>query len=321
MICTLRILLMTAAIGSAAGASEPRQTISLDGSWQIAEGTMAAVPQKFERVVPVPGLVDLAQPPFEKPGPSAPSPRGQHVREADRLREAFWYRRSFDLPQTLPAVVQLKVHKARYGTAVWLNGRRIGEHLPCFTPGWFDLAGAARPGHNEILIRIGSSPAALPASVVDGHDHEKIRYIPGIFDSVEVILTGAPHLVNVQVAPDVENGSARVAHGSECGGESRPDGAALYRARVEVGWDRRSARGPGGVDGGTQHADGQRGHSAAARPALVARRPVPLRVRSNYRRRHPCDPFRHAVVRAETRRRAGGRPSLSERENVLLARQ
>ena len=201
MLRTVGFLMAMALAESVTSAAELRQTISLDGSWQIAEGTMAAAPAKFDRLVPVPGLVDLAQPAFERPGPERTLPRGQHVREADRLREAFWYRRNFDLPQSLPEVVLLKVYKARYGTAVWLNGKYVGEHLPCFTPGWFDLAGTAHPGRNELLIRIGASPAALPASVADGHDHEKTRYIPGIYDSVEVILSGAPHLVNVQVVP------------------------------------------------------------------------------------------------------------------------
>ena len=34
-----------------------RNTISLDGTWQVAEGTMDQMPRAFEHTVPVPGLL------------------------------------------------------------------------------------------------------------------------------------------------------------------------------------------------------------------------------------------------------------------------
>src|SRR5262249_15092142 len=37
----------------------------------------------------------------------------------------------------------------------------------------------------------------------DGFDFEKTRYIPGIFDSVELILSGTPHILSLQTAPDL----------------------------------------------------------------------------------------------------------------------
>ena len=44
---------------------------------------------------------------------------------------------------------------------------------------------------------------SLPEGVPNGSDFEKCLFIPGIYDSVEVILTGAPYVVNVQTVPDV----------------------------------------------------------------------------------------------------------------------
>jgi hypothetical protein len=104
---------------SAAAAAEPaRRVISLDGTWQIAEGALDGVPERFEHTVPVPGLADLATPPFESPGSTVSlDDRGKPwLRPADPRHEAFWYRRTFTLPGPLPAVALLKVHKARYGT-------------------------------------------------------------------------------------------------------------------------------------------------------------------------------------------------------------
>ena len=44
----------------------------------------------------------------------------------------------------------------------------------------------------------------------DGADFEKIRYTPGIYDSVELMLSGLPRVANVQVVPDIESQVARV---------------------------------------------------------------------------------------------------------------
>ncbi|HLN54579.1 MAG TPA: glycoside hydrolase family 2 TIM barrel-domain containing protein, partial [Bacteroidales bacterium] len=85
-----------------------------------------------------------------------------------------------------------------------------GEHLPCFTPGWFDVKGALRKGENELVIRVGSARNSIPFSIPDGFDFEKDRYIPGIFDDVELQLSGTPVIVSAQAAPDIKNNRVRV---------------------------------------------------------------------------------------------------------------
>lgn len=162
--------------------------------------TLDTRPATFERRVPVPGLVDMATPAFAEVGKKSP------------LRQAFWYRREFTLRQAVAEVALLKIHKAQFGAMVWLNGRLIGEHLPCFTPAWLD-AKPALHGHgqtNELIIRVGADRDALPQDMPTGWDFEKYRYIPGIYDAVELVLTGAPYIVNVQTVPDIQNKSVRV---------------------------------------------------------------------------------------------------------------
>ncbi|MCX7888014.1 MAG: hypothetical protein N3B01_12280, partial [Verrucomicrobiae bacterium] len=203
--CSLVSGLLVASVNAA-----PRQVIRLDGRWQIAEGTLNAVPAKFDHTVPVPGLVDMATPAFKSPGSTVPEhERRQWKRPADPRREAFWYRRTFTIKGPVPPVAKLKVHKARYGTKVILNGQPLGEHGPNFTPGWFDAKPALRAGQNELIIRVGASLAQVPPHLTDGWDFEKSRYIPGIYDSVELILSGAPHVVNIQTVPDVEKKAVR----------------------------------------------------------------------------------------------------------------
>ncbi|MEI6656293.1 MAG: glycoside hydrolase family 2 TIM barrel-domain containing protein [Verrucomicrobiota bacterium] len=187
------ILTVLLALGAVARAGEGRTTLVLDGTWQIAEGTLADRPASFECTVPVPGLVDMAQPAFEEVG----------IKSAKR--EAFWYRHVFQVAGLIPEVALLKVHKAMFGTRVLLNGKVLGEHLPHFTPGYFDAAPALKSGANEVLIRVGAFRDAVPKPQPDGWDYEKQKFIPGIYDSVELILSGSPHLARVQAVPDIDN--------------------------------------------------------------------------------------------------------------------
>ncbi len=46
--------------------------------------------------------------------------------------------------------------------------------------------------------------------IPDGWDFEKVRYIPGIYDSVELILSGTPHVVRVQAVPELSAKTVRV---------------------------------------------------------------------------------------------------------------
>jgi beta-galactosidase len=185
------------AAGDNAGA---RKIINLDGAWEVAEGSMDSPPAGFTHKVPVPGLVDMAEPAFAEVG-----------KKSDK-RQAFWYRRTFTVKVEIPEVAILKIHKARYGTKVFLNGQVVGEHLPCFTPALMDVKkffkGAGR--ENELVIRLGADRESLPEGQPTGWDFEKYKYIPGIYDSVELILSGAPHIANVQTVPDIDKSKVRV---------------------------------------------------------------------------------------------------------------
>lgn len=179
-------------------AGQPRRVIPLDGTWDIAEGAMDKAPDRFDRRVAVPGLVDMAKPAFAEVGVKS------------KRREAFWYRRTFRVEGPIPAVAVLKVHKAKFGTRVILNGTPLGDHLPCFTPGLFDAVKALRAGDNEILIRVGAFRDSVPKPIPSGWDYEKQKFIPGVYDSVKLILTGSPHIIRVQAAGDIEKKSVTV---------------------------------------------------------------------------------------------------------------
>jgi len=187
-------------IGAADDHPGARKIINLDGAWEIAEGSMDSPPAAFAHKVPVPGLVDMAEPAFAEVG-----------KKSDK-RQAFWYRRTFAVKAEIPEVAILKIHKARYGTKVFLNGQVVGEHLPCFTPALMDVKKFLKGdrGENELVIRLGADRESLPQDQPTGWDFEKYKYIPGIYDSVELILSGAPHIANVQTVPEIEKSKVRV---------------------------------------------------------------------------------------------------------------
>jgi hypothetical protein len=194
------LVLLAATDGLLVRAGEARTVLSLDGTWDIAEGAMDKVPVEYDRTVPVPGLADMAKPAFAGVG------------ETNTLREAFWYRRTFTLPGNVPEIATLKVQKAAYGSRVYVNGILVGDHPGSFTPAIYDVMRLLRGNGrtNEVLVRVGALRAAVPATVPSGWDFEKTRYIPGIFDSVELTLVATPHVVRVQVAPDLTDNSIRV---------------------------------------------------------------------------------------------------------------
>ena len=203
-----------------------RVTLPLDGSWQIADSVAAEpAPRVFRATVAVPGLVHNATPPFadvdafdsrelvnnkiaQKLLPeSARVPLPGVSRQA---RNYFWYRRSFLAPARRGAAT-LRVNKAQFGTAVWLNGKKIGEYPGCFSAGIFDLTPAIRwQGENVLLVRIGAHPGVLPANYPAGTDFEKLKWTPGIYDEVSLQLADDPLVDGVQVAPRIASGEILV---------------------------------------------------------------------------------------------------------------
>src|SRR4029078_760026 len=195
-------------INANAQQTHKRDIISLNGPWQIADGKKDVIPKSFHHTIQVPGLVSLASPSFINAGPKVKN--RDSLFQYDTLREAFWYRRIFAVQRSIPAVAILQICKAMFGTKVYLNGKDLGEHLPCFTPGFFNVKGVLRTGKNELIVRIGSSRNSIPLSIPNGFDFEKERYIPGIYDNVELILSGTPHIINVQAVPDITGKQLRV---------------------------------------------------------------------------------------------------------------
>ena len=192
-------LAIEASVARGDQAAAPRRVVDLNGTWQVEQGDMENAPAAFGHEIAVPGLLDMARPPFTNVG------------KVSTERQAFWFRRTFKLQGQTPQVALLKFHKARYGLRAILNGHDLGTHLPCFTPAYFDVKPFLKDDgqENVLLVRLGANPECLPSDMPRGWDFEKYLFIPGLYDSIELILTGAPFIQNVQIVPDLEKGIAR----------------------------------------------------------------------------------------------------------------
>ena len=206
-----------------AGAAPGRVTQSLDGVWQIEDGKAPeAIPPVFAHTVAVPGLANQSKPAFADV--DAFYSREQianriraKLAPADWLtnywkgksgqdRDYFWYRKTFRAPSRREAAF-LKINKAQFGTAVWLNGRKLGEYAGCFSASRFPVSSELLWGaENTLLIRIGAHPAVLPDAFPTGSDFEKIKWTPGIYDSVSVVYSDNPIIETIQAAPRVASG-------------------------------------------------------------------------------------------------------------------
>ena len=220
---SLILALALAGFMYAAKAPVSRTTLSLDGTWDVGESEAATpAPAEFLHKAPVPGLANLAVPQFEGVDKFDSRElidveiRDQRRPESDRTtavgtphqkRNYFWYRRTFQLKGEVdnrPQTAILRINKAQFGVSVWINGKLAGEHLGCFSAAIFEVTKDVKwKGDNEIVIRIGAHPAALPNWVPAGTDKEKLKWTPGIYDSVSLELSDNPVIETVQVAPHI----------------------------------------------------------------------------------------------------------------------
>ncbi|MFN7934333.1 MAG: glycoside hydrolase family 2 TIM barrel-domain containing protein [Bryobacteraceae bacterium] len=218
----LILLLLASSLASLAARSQ----ISLNGTWQLGESIDPQPPRNFGHTVPVPGLAHSATPPLD--GVDAfdsrefiqvsvrerrlpESAQVQHAGLPRQTRNHLWYRRNFDAPARAARLL-LRIRKAQFGHSVYVNGKHVGDARACFSASYFDVTGAVRWGaSNELLVRIGAHPAALPVWAPAGTDFEKYKWTPGIYDDVDlIVLPSDVHIEHVQVAPRISDSSVVV---------------------------------------------------------------------------------------------------------------
>jgi beta-galactosidase len=207
---TILFFALSIVIISCSQPENSRNQIDLNGEWKIAKtDTFTVFPSSFESKAPVPGLVDLAKPALD----------------TGRTYDGgiYWYKTGFTIDRDYPERVQLEIGKAKYHTRVYLNGRFVGEHVYCFTPGRFDVRSFLNPPgeENELLIGVGVVKN-IPDTVIWGHDFEKLTYIPGIYDNVSLVLSGYPFIKNIQTVPVIDEEKVRIVADIDNDGKNGP---------------------------------------------------------------------------------------------------
>lgn len=205
--------------GEAATTGVRRQTLVLDGMWDVGESLdPGRPPAVYGHRARVPGLTHSASPPFPDVdrfesreyidnlilrGRLPPSARISDAGISRQPRNYFWYRTWFGAPARRELAV-LTVNKAQFGSEVWINGRDVGGHLGCSTSASYDITPAVHwSSRNEVVIRVGAHPGVLLPDSLRATDFEKSRWTPGIYDRVSIAFTDALMIESTQVAPRI----------------------------------------------------------------------------------------------------------------------
>jgi beta-galactosidase len=190
-----------------------RREISLNGTWEIAKtDTLSGLPQTYTSKIPVPGLIDMANPSLPETGDRTDSAKRFDRGESHLFNNAvYWYKRKFKVEDTGKEIIQLKINKSMYHTRIYVNGKLAGENFYCFTPTYVNLKSFLKKAgqENELVISVGSRNN-MPKNVVRSDDFEKDFFAPGIYDDVKLIISGLPYVTNIQIVPDILGGKVKV---------------------------------------------------------------------------------------------------------------
>lgn len=121
-----------------------------------------------------------------------------------------WYRRSVEIPAAwFERRIILGFGAVDYRAEVWLNGQKAGEHEGGYLPFDLDVTTVARPGKNELVVRVTDPPDLFPEI-----PHGKQSWygpLSGIWQSVWLENRPAKHIRRVKITPDAATGRVSVA--------------------------------------------------------------------------------------------------------------
>ncbi len=207
---------------SLTAASEPvlsREVISLNSDdwnsddWKFEPGNEEK-PADFTHFIPVPGLVDLANPPIlaDQSFESYRDNFGSVDKGRDNFPyDYFWYKRTFTLtPSQEHEHAFIKFNQSRYGTDVWLNGTYLGSYIGCYTSHKYDVTEAIKYDgtENTLLVRLGKKKNLPDGSAVGDDHNEEEFFLPGIWGDVSLILVSNPIIERVQIIPHIDTHTA-----------------------------------------------------------------------------------------------------------------
>ncbi len=166
-------LTVPAAAHAAAGGTAPPYTVEtpsarphaiegqdarylLDGSWLMRlDPTDAGLAQRFYGQTGTDGWSTTTVPRAWNTGDDS---------QASFLGSIAWYRKDFRLPSRDRALEWIaRFESANYRATVWLNGRKLDDHVSGYVPFELDLPNVSRGGVNRLVVRVDNRrPSADP---------------------------------------------------------------------------------------------------------------------------------------------------------------
>jgi hypothetical protein len=176
------ILLFTSII-STSFAQVHKDVLMLNGTADYEQTELAFPPTQFKHKIPVPGLIDSAEPKIDQ--------YDNYFNGTQQLKY-HWYRFKFKVPEKYKQkFATLTLLKSMFNTQITLNGYDCGTYMQCSTPVETNLTPYLKYNNeeNELLVRVGEEKR-LPRQSALGYDREKFAYIPGIYDDIFISFTG-----------------------------------------------------------------------------------------------------------------------------------
>lgn len=153
-----KLCLMVTLLGAAGSAATAAPAQSLNGTWQVqrtAAAELGALGDKWEETA-VPAHLQQAAEPYA------------------------WFRRTFTLPDAAAGRhVVLSFGGVKFASEVYMNRQRVGVHYGGWEPFEVEVTAAARPGPNELIVRVQDVRAVIDGSVPYSPSRNLVEAVKG----------------------------------------------------------------------------------------------------------------------------------------------
>jgi hypothetical protein len=206
LLLTLGLVFMALVLsGGNAAADAPRQTLSLDGEWQIAFDHNNAGSGQWHREEVFQGLASRA----------ITVPSCWEEIEQDYEGAAFYGHHFSVAPSWKGKAVRLEFDAVNYVAEVWLNGEVAGHHEGGYGPFEFRVDDLLHYDKENFLSVRVIGPIVAQDKVIDGigrsdMPHWRGAIVGGIWQSVRLTATGTAFVEDVFVEPRLEDDTATV---------------------------------------------------------------------------------------------------------------
>lgn len=138
---------------------DARTTISLDGTWNaIVDPYETGLNLRVYENAKPKSSSDLIEYDFER-SPKLHVPGDWNTQRDSLLfyEGPLWYQRNFSYKKRPHVRTFLYFGAANYQSRVWLNGKKLGEHIGGFTPFNFEVTNEVVDGENNVVVEVNNT--------------------------------------------------------------------------------------------------------------------------------------------------------------------